>query len=87
MVPVDVYAKVPCKVALEHPLFWAFAVGDMQRASAVMTAAIAKVFVTVLRFMRNLLFRVDRSGLPVLCRLTTNKESPNGSYSVLTQKA
>ena len=49
MNPVDVYAKVPCKVALEHPLSSAFAVGDMARASAV-TAAIVKVL-AMLHFM------------------------------------
>jgi len=49
MNPVDVYAKVPCKVELEHPLSSAFAVGDMARASAV-TAAIVKVL-AMLHFM------------------------------------
>src|SRR5712675_2068737 len=48
--PVDVYAKVPFRVSLEHALLSAFAVGAMPRASAV-TAAIVKVFAMVLRFM------------------------------------
>jgi hypothetical protein len=74
MYPVDVYAKVPRTVSLEHPLSSAFAVDDKARASAV-TAAIVKVFRMVLCFMRNLLFRLDQSGLPVPIRLTTNKES------------
>jgi hypothetical protein len=39
---VDVYAKVPCKVALEHPKLVAFAAGATLKASAV-TAPIVKV--------------------------------------------
>jgi hypothetical protein len=54
MDPVDVYAKVPRKVALEQPLSSAFAMGATLETSAV-TAAIVKLFATVLRFMRNLL--------------------------------
>src|SRR5712692_9358729 len=50
MNPVDVNAKVPLRLALEHPLSLALAVGAMPRASAV-TAAIVKVFAMVLRFM------------------------------------
>jgi hypothetical protein len=49
MYPVDVYAKVPCTVALVHPLSSALAVGDMARASAV-NAAIVKVL-AMLHFM------------------------------------
>jgi hypothetical protein len=48
--PLDMNPKVPVRVALEHPLSWAFAVGNMHSASAV-TAAIVKVLVMVLRFM------------------------------------
>src|SRR5580658_1395094 len=49
--PVTVYAKVPCRVALLHPLLiWAFAMGAIPRARAV-TAAIVKIFSMVLRFM------------------------------------
>jgi hypothetical protein len=43
VIPLDVYAKVPCKLKLLHPLTWAFAVGAMPRASAVI-AAIVKAF-------------------------------------------
>jgi hypothetical protein len=50
MNPVDVNAKVPFKVAFEHPLSSAFAMGATAKPSAV-TAAIAIVFATVLRFM------------------------------------
>ena len=48
--PVPMCAKVPFRLALEHPLLSAFAVGATARASAV-TAAIAKFFARVLRFM------------------------------------
>jgi hypothetical protein len=50
MNPVDVNPKVPIRVALEHPLSFAFAVVARPRTSAV-TAAIAKVVEMVLRFM------------------------------------
>src|SRR5262249_59371253 len=50
MNPVDVYAKVPRKVSLEHPLSSAFAVGAMARANAVIAAAV-KVLAMMLRFM------------------------------------
>src|SRR6516225_8671654 len=48
--PVPVYAKVPWRLALEHPLSAALIVGTMPRASAL-TAAIVKVVAMVLRFM------------------------------------
>src|SRR5690349_12128255 len=47
--PVSLSANVPFRVALEHPLLSALAIGATVRASAV-TAAIAKVFAAVLRF-------------------------------------
>jgi hypothetical protein len=48
-------------VAFEHPLSAACAGDDMPRPSTVI-AAMVKVCAMVLRFMRNLLFRFDRSG-------------------------
>src|ERR1043166_1626100 len=48
--PLAVCTKVPFSIALEHPLLSAFAAGAMPRASAA-TAAIAKIFSMVLRFM------------------------------------
>ena len=48
--PVPVYAKVPWRLALEHPLSAALIVGAVPRASAL-TAAIVTVFAMVLRFM------------------------------------
>src|SRR5271157_5674887 len=50
--PVSLSANAPFRVALEHPLLLlsALAIGATVRASAV-TAAIAKVFAVVLRFM------------------------------------
>src|ERR1051325_42644 len=46
--PVDVYAYVPRRVLLLHPLSWAFALGAMARANAAMAV---KVLAMVLRFM------------------------------------
>src|SRR6516225_11990951 len=36
--PASFSAKVPFRVALEHPLFWAFAMGVTPRASTVIAA-------------------------------------------------
>ena len=49
-----------------HPndeLLWAFAAGAIARASAA-TAAMAKVFVVLLRFMMSLPFLLDRFRWP-----------------------
>src|SRR5215472_3251964 len=48
--PLAVCEKVPLRLALVHPLSAAFVVGDMPRASVV-TAAIARVFAVVVRFI------------------------------------
>jgi hypothetical protein len=50
MNPVILYAKVPSRVVLEHPLSAACATGAMPRANAVATA-IARVFAMLVRFM------------------------------------
>jgi hypothetical protein len=50
MNPVDVYAKLPLREKLEHPLLAAFAVGAKPRARAVIAASV-KVCAMVLRFM------------------------------------
>jgi hypothetical protein len=52
--PLAVCTHVPFSVASEHPLSSALAAGAVAIASAA-TAAIAKVFAMVLRFMMNLL--------------------------------
>src|SRR5947209_4753307 len=54
MNPVSLSAKVPFRVALEHALAWAFAVGARLRASAVIPA-IVKAFALVLTFHDHLL--------------------------------
>jgi hypothetical protein len=71
MDPVDVYAKVPIREALEHPLSWAVAVGATLKARAV-TAAIVKVFAMVLPFMTSLLCDA-LIRLPVRIRLTCHE--------------
>src|ERR1700735_2950026 len=40
IVPVDVYAKVPCKLVLEHPLSWAFAADARLKANAAIAATV-----------------------------------------------
>src|SRR5690349_2440309 len=72
MDPVDVYAKVPCRLAVEHPLSSALAAGAMHRVSAA-TAAIVKVFAIVLLFIKRISFSVDVPAGSI--RLTTNKET------------
>jgi hypothetical protein len=77
MNPVILYAKVPSRVAFEHPLLAAFAVGAMLRANAVATA-IARVFAMLVRFM---MISFARSFAAVFCRpLRMSQKRTLGEY-------
>ena len=79
MKPLAEYAKVPFRVEFAHPLLSAIAAGAIPRATAA-TAAIAKFFAIVLRFM-------IISSLDCEILLLFGKRNPDLFYFPLVQAA